>query len=265
MAVQITTFADLWGERLDRELGSEDRAALFTTARRKAAVNEAALEWVKQTESFVKQTSLVMVNATREYDVEASAVLTADDFLWVAAQGVEWAFTDANGAVAYRAGDDFPRKDIPVLNRENPGWRNGSASEFPSSWYLRRDGGKTYFGLSEPPAITAPETAAVTLPYVAKPLTLTADADGIYAVSADALEVLEPWLQAIAHYAAALLEPLRKNYQAEQRQRTLFAAQVADYLQRQRPKGGQRIQVSRAYYRDARGGAVSRTLDPRIY
>lgn len=266
MAVQITTFTDLYGERLTRELGSEDTTHLFTTARRKAAVNEAALEWVKQTESFVKQASIVLVNGTREYDLESSAVLTADDFLWVAAQGVEYALTvTATGVVTYRSGDDFPRKDLPLLHRESPGWRATSATALPASWYLRHDGGKTYLGLSEPPLIAAGETAAVTLPYVAKPLSLSADADVPYSVSSDALEVLEPWLQGIVNYAAALLEPLRKNYQGEQRQRTLFAAQVADYLQRRRPKGGQQILVSRAYYRQARSGMYDRPLDPRVY
>jgi len=79
------------------------------------------------------------------------------------------------------------------------------------------------------------------------------------------LKVLRPWHQALVHYAAALLEPLRKNYAGEQRQRQLFAAQVADYLQRQRPKGGQTVKLSRHYYRDARRRGSDRGYDIRIW
>jgi hypothetical protein len=45
-------FVTLYGLELDRELGSADRTVLFTTARRKAAINAAQLEWVKRTECF---------------------------------------------------------------------------------------------------------------------------------------------------------------------------------------------------------------------
>jgi hypothetical protein len=44
------TFLQLYGDYLDIELGSADRTALFTTARRKDAVNRAQLEFAKQTE-----------------------------------------------------------------------------------------------------------------------------------------------------------------------------------------------------------------------
>jgi hypothetical protein len=262
MGVLSTTFLELYGERLNRELGSEDVTELFTTARRKAAVNEAALEFVNKTECFQKQVEVALTDEQREYDLEA--VISANDFLWVYHQGVEYRHTDADGNVTYRADQEFPRKDIPALNREYSNWRNASATQLPASWSLRRDGGQVYLGLSEPPEIGASESAAVLIPYVAKPTEQTDDSEVPFTVSADALEVMEPWLQGIVHYAAALLEPLRKNYAGEQRQRNLFAGVVADYLQRQRPKGGQSILVARNYYADARGRS-RRVLDPRIY
>ena len=263
MALQSTAFAELYGERLHRELGTEDVQELFTTVRRKKACNEAALEWVKRTKSFVKWVSITLTDDVREYDLEATATITADDFLEVSAEGPEYQFTDANGDVTYRSGRDFPRKDIAILQRESPGWRAADAANYPTSWHIRKDGGKVYFGLSEPPEIAGSESAAILLPYVARPLVLTDDADVPYAVSSDAMESLEPWLQAIVYFAAALLEPLRKGFAAEQRLRNLFAGEVAAYLQEQRPKGGQAVLLARNYYREARGRS-GRGMDPRV-
>jgi hypothetical protein len=260
----MADFLDLYGARLDRELGSADRDALFTTARRKAAINEAQLEWVKQTESFTRQVSITMVDDTQEYDLEAVGILSAQDFLWIAAQGAEYAWTDANGDVTYLSGETFPRRDVPVLNRHEPGWRNVEAVSLPTSYYLREDGGTTMLGLYPKPAIEVTESAVVTLPYVAKPTDMSADADVPFTVSSNPKTVLVPWHQALVHYAAALLEPLRKGYQAEQRQRGLFAGLVADYLQRQRPKGGHDVMVAHNYYRAARQSAL-RPLDPRRF
>jgi hypothetical protein len=263
MAVQSSSFSELYGERLTRELGSDDTSELFTTVRRKSAINEAALEFVKQTECYQKQADITLVDDTREYDLEASAILSADDFLWIASQGVEYAFTDENGEVTYRSGDDFPRRDIPLLNRQYGGWRNTDTTTYPASYYIRRDGGKTYIGLSEPPSIGASESAKLILPYVAKPTEITDDSEVPFTLSTDALEVLEPYLQAIVHKAASFLEPLRKNYAARDMQNNLFAAVVADYLQKQRPKGGQSVLMARNYYREARRG-MSRRVDPRV-
>lgn len=258
----MAAFSDLYGERLNRELGSADVSELFTTARRKAAINEAALEWVKQTESFIRQASITMVDGTSEYDLEAVGIISSQDYLWLASQGVEYAWTDANGDVTYAADDTFPRRDIPVLNRTLPGWRNADDVSVPSSYYIREDAGTTFFGLYPGPAVEATESAAVTLPYVAKPADMTADADVPFTISANPKSILVPWHQALVHYAAALLEPLRKGYQAEQRQRGLFAGMVADYLQRNRPKGGQQVSMAHNYYRTARRGMGQPAVDP---
>ena len=259
----MATFLELYGERLHRELGSSDTAALFTTARRKAAVNEAQLEWVKQTESFLRQGSVTLADGVREYDLEAAGVISAGDFLWLASQGAEYVFTDTNSTITYTTGDDFPRIDVSTMNRDDAGWRNVAAARTPSSYYLREDGGTTILGIAPKPAIAIGESATVTLPYVAKPTDMTADADEPFTVSSNIKTILRPWHQALVHYAAALLEPLRKNYAAETRQRNLFAAQVADYLQRHRAKGGGRIRFARNYRAEASRMTVRR--DPRVY
>ena len=261
----MAAFSDLFGERLDRELGSADRTALFTTVRRKGAINEAQLEFCKQTECFTKSVSITLSDGTREYDLEA--VISAADYLWIAKDGVEYVFTDADSNVTYRSGDDFPRYELSTLNREHNGWRSADDTTYPDGYYLREDGGKVYLGLKTPPDIGASESASITLPYVAVPPDMSADGDEPYTVSSDSKKSLRPWHQALVHYAAALLEPLRKNYTGEQRQRTLFAGQVADYLQRKRPKGGQMIAMGHNYYRAARGRYVSSVAqrDPRVY
>lgn len=260
------TYLQLYGEALNLELGSDDTTALFTTARRKKAINDAQQEFAKQTECFTKSVSIPMVDNTREYDLEV--VITADDFLDLAKDGVEFVFTDASGNVTYLSGADFPRIDLPTLNREQSGWRSTTKAEKPSSYYIREEGGKVYFGMSEPPSVTAPSTASVTLPYVAVPPDMTGDTNEPFSLTAgsDPKRSLRPWHQVLVNYAAALLEPLRKNYAGEQRQRALFAGGVADYLQRKRPKGGTRITMARDYRGEASGRKLTGPLaDPRVW
>jgi hypothetical protein len=254
----------MYGEGLNRELGSDDTTALFTTARRKQAINDAQLEFAKQTECFTKSASVTMVDATREYDLEAIA---ADDFIAPAKDGFEYVYTDANGDSTFLAGDDFARIDYYTLGREQPGWHNVAKVTMPDGYYLREDGGKVYLGLTQPSDVTAPATAAVTVPYLAIPPDMTGDTNQPFSLSAgtDPKRSLRPWHQALVHYAAALLEPLRKNFPAEQRQRALFAGMVADYLQRHRPRNGTRITQARDYRGEARGTFYGPREDPRVW
>ena len=46
----MTLFSSLYSARLDRELGTDDSTVLFTTARRKAAINEGQAEFADLTE-----------------------------------------------------------------------------------------------------------------------------------------------------------------------------------------------------------------------
>lgn len=251
------TYVELYGTNLDTELGSADRTSLFTTARRKDAVNRAQLQFAKDTECFTKSASIALSDGVREYDLEA--VISADDFIAIAKDGAEYVFTDASGNVVYRSGDDdFPRIDLDVLNREQSGWRNGQNANFPASYYIREDGGKVYLGFSEPPSIGAGESASVTLPYVAMPPDMASDTDEPFSLASgsDPKRILRPWHQALVHFAGAILEPLRKNFAGEQRQRQLYAAIVADYLQRKRKRGGSRVVFAKDY-RSGRYGRVA--------
>lgn len=262
----MATFSELYGERLTRELGSADTTSLFTTARRKDAVNQAQTEFAKQTECFQKTVSIPVSDGTREYDLET--LIAADDYVSLAADGVEYVYTDAAGNVTYVSGDEFPRLDLDVLNRERVGWRAASNAQFPDGYYLREDGGTIYLGLTQPPTVTSGDTAALTVPYVAIPPTMVSDTDEPFSDSAgtNPKRAVRPWHQGLVHYAAALLEPLRKGFTAEQRQRQLFAGLVADYLQRHRKKGGSQILHAHDYRRAARRHpAQGRSADPRVW
>ena len=249
-------FLQLVGDYLDIELGTADRTVLFTSARRGDAVNRAQLEFVKQTECFTRQVTISLADGTAEYDLDATGIISSGDFLWIAKQGVVHKFIDANANATYTVGEDFPRIDIAELDLIDPGSRSATATNTPTSYYIRQAEGSCFIGVYPSPEIGAGESASLTVPYVAVPATMVADADEPFSVVAGTspLRTLRPWHQALVHYAAALLEPLRKNYSGEQRQRQLFAGYVADYLQRDRPKGVQRIQPVHDYYRAARGG-----------
>lgn len=264
----MATFLQLFGEYLDAELGSADRSNIFTTAKRKDAINRAHLEFAKQTGCFQRVATITVVDGTQEYDLDATGIISAGDYIDVAPQGPEHKYTDSGGSITYTAGEDFPRIDIPQLNRESSGWRSTTAvSEKPTSWYLREDGGSLYFGLVPVPDIGAGDSAVVTLPYLAIPPDMTDDAHEPFSVvmGTSPKRTLRPWHMALVHYAAALLEPLRKNYQAEKRQRELFAGMVADYLQKQRPKGGQRVTFARNYYAEMRTRFQGSRVDPRSW
>lgn len=249
----MATFGDLYGTLLDRELGSADRTDLFTTARRKAAVNEAQKEFVRLTECLTSQGTISIVDGTAEYDIEA----TLTSFLWIAKDGVEIKNVGTSRTVWY-AGDDLVRCDIPQLNREEPGWRSASAGT-PTKYYIRDDGGKTYLGFYPAPDVGAGETWTAYVTYVVNPTDMSLDADEPFTVSSDVKITLRPWHQALVHFAASKMEALRRHFTLEDRQRQLFAAYVADYFQHQRRKGPQRVQYLRNYRGELRS---SRPPDP---
>lgn len=253
------TFVDIYGDYLDRELGTTDRSASFKTATRKTVSNEGMREFNRLTNCFVKQVSIALTDNVSEYDLES--VITAADFLRLSKQGVEVKKVDASGNITYYSGDQLPRRDIPWLNRFQPGWRTATKGQ-PLSYYLREDGGSEYFGLYPGPSIAAGETHTGIIPYVALPPDMSADADVPFTVSGNAKTSLTDWHKAIVHFAAAQLEKyVRKNQQGYSDQMQLFGGYVSDYLQQQHPKGGQQVSFARTYYRQ-RGG-IQRVQDPR--
>ena len=248
------TFATLYGTALDAELGTDD-TNLFTTVKRKAAINNAQRWFVTQTECLIRTGSFSVSDGTSENDHEAQII--AGDFIKLAQKFSPeiWIAESGQDTVHY-AGDTFPRRDVDWLNRHELGWRNQEG--YPCSWYLRAEGGTMLFGIYPTPDVQSGETWTAKVPYVAEPADMSADGDLPFTVSSNALIALEPWHDALVYYAASELEKLRKGTE-----RSVFLFQratqrVQDYLDKQRMPGGKAVRLARNYRTDARrmGGAV---------
>lgn len=236
------TFVDLYGTELDRELGTTDRTQRFTTVRRKAAINAAQLEFVKRTSCLTKQTTIAMVDATQEYDIEA----TITDFGGITAQGVSIKIVDSGGNIRYIEGNDLIETTVERLNVEQPGWRADSPST-PLYVYHRRDGGTVNLGFHPAPDITAGDTWTILLPYWMIPADMTADIDEPFTVSSNAIKSMRPYHRGLVHYAAYDLEKLRKDEQRAALQLQLFEQSVAEFLAEMTPKHGTRVRLDRNY------------------
>ena len=103
-----------------------------------------------------------------------------------------------------------------------------------------------------PTRITSSETAKVILPYVAKPSSMTADTTTPFTFSSVVREDLEPYHQALVHYAAAQLEKLRRDAEASQYQMQQFLGYIERYTRTQEPIGGWQVRMGRNYFSEVR-------------
>lgn len=248
------TFLELYSTFLDIELASSDTVQLFTTVRRKAAVNAAQGVFVRMTGCTKVYGSVALTDSTGEYDLEVvlfPSITMVPDYVRMAGPPSVKITTTATGAVRWIQGDqDFPRRDPEELDREEPGWRNVSDGT-PISWYLRDDGGSTYIGLHPEPKIPSTETWVLVVPYVALAPDMTTPIELPFTINAGPIKRLIPYHQALVHYAAALLEPLRKNYSGAQHQMALYTSIVAQYFQQLREDGPDQITFKRDYRGEA--------------
>lgn len=252
-------FVTLYGTELDRELGSADRTSLFTTARRKAAINAAQLEFVKRTECLSLETTVPLVDDTQEVDIEASVT----DFGWIAKQGISIQITSGT-TTRYIEGDDLTVTSIERLNTEQPGWRAVSAGT-PTHVFIRRNGGTLNLGLHPKPSITAGDTWDAIVPYVLVPDDLVNDADVPFTVAANPILSLRPWHRALSYYGAFDLEKFRKDTGRSASALQLFEAEIEKYTAVNKPKGERRVRFVRDYRRTAQHGLCypRRNWDPR--
>jgi hypothetical protein len=256
------TFEELYGEALDHELGSADRTERFTTARRKRAINLAQREFARLTDCFQRESQIDLVHDISEYDLES--VINDDAFLRFADQQPWLKITEQPEKVLTRTGNDFPRIDIPLLDREQPSWRGGGPAQ-PSSWYMREDGGRMLFGIVPVPRILAPQTWSAFIPYSAYPADMVLNTDQPYATASsggNSKMVLRVYHQGLVHHAAATLEKLRRNYPQMNFQQSMFRDMVADYLSRRQPTGGTRVSLARNYFREASRHRTGADADP---
>jgi hypothetical protein len=250
----MPVFSSLYGTRLDRELGSADSTQLFTTARRKSAINEAQEEFARLTNCLERKSSIAITAWTGEYDLNSSAVLPAQDFYEWAPRGVEFRYTDASSNVHVLHGDDLPRRDPNWLDRYEPGWDVSTwasttvMQQVPSFWYERIDGGARYLGFTPLPSSGSSASMEAFITYQARPTAMTSDTNEPFMVNSSVRFDLRPYHQALVHYAAHQLEKLRRDDQASERQLQKFLGYVQQYLQAMRKKGGTSLTFARSYF-----------------
>jgi hypothetical protein len=253
----MSTFLTLYDDLLDIELASADLTQLFTTARRKQAVNDGMQTFVRQTGCTKTYGEISIVDGVGEYNVYA--FLTD----WIRRMGPPSIRIQHGATARYLQGPfDFPRHDPEELDRISPGWRSVSAAT-PASWYLREETGQLLLGATPAPSITVGDVWDWIVPYLAKPSVLSAASSEPFTVGGAVLLRLEPYHQALVHYAAGLLEPLRKNYAAAQRQMSLYNGFVEEYRVQEQKDGPDQITLLRDYYGEQQRG--TRAQDPRSW
>lgn len=258
----MTIFSSLYGGRLDRELGSEDRTVLFTTARRQAAVNEAQLEFADQTECLQRSSTITIVGGTGEYDLNFDPSSIVGDFIRWSKEGVRFVYTDASSNVTELVGDDLVRRDVPWLDRYEPGWRTStvasSVMQLPTKYYMRVEAGRLLLGFTPIPSTGSSASAKAIVPYVCAPIPMTSDTHepfGHYDLTSTGTAMvgikrtdLRPLHQALVHYAAGQLEKYRRDKEASQGQLQMFYSYVQRYWQNARTKGGQALTFGKSYF-----------------
>lgn len=256
----MAIFSSLYTGLLDQELGTDDSTQLFTTARRKRAVNDGIAEFAKLTDCFQRRATVTLTGGTAEYDLNTTSVISGGDFARFSKEQVEFRYTDAAGDVTILAGDDLVRRDVEWLNRYEPGWADdttaSSVQQLPVAYYQRFDNGAAYLGFYPKPCTGSSASAVAIVPYIAHPAPLTSDTSEPFAGRVD----LRPYHRGIVHFAAYQLEKLRKDDQASDRQLQRFMGYVQQYLQDMRKRGGTALTFAKAYF--TRRSLVD-TRDPR--
>jgi hypothetical protein len=251
-------FLTLYGHALDFELGSADRTELFTTERRKLAVNRAQREFARLTQCYIREFRVPLVNGTSTYDIEAA---TGSAFVNFSRRPVELIRT--KGAVVTQT--PLARHDVPWLDFHKAGWRDSEVKGTPEVVAYNPDAGAANIILVPTPAVPASETWAVLVAALATPSDLLADSDVPFQLALDAPTQLEPYHWAIAHFAASLLERLRKDTEAVEHQLALFGAYVSDYLGGRRPRGQHnRVSQQRNYLKPSHVSGALVQGDPRV-
>lgn len=249
-------FLELYGDALDMELGSADRTNRFTTAKRKLAINEAQTEWIRVTGSFTRTASHGVLADTQEYDLQ---VLIGDDMFMRLAKRQPYFSMNDGSDTTYLEGDSFQRFYIEDLDRDEPGWRDAPAGQ-PKGFYIREEGEAFYIGLHPTPNEPVGSTWVLHVPYVAYADDMVDDAD----VPFEGAMRLRAYHRALVHYAAYLLEKLRRNYSVAQQQHAAFLAWTQEYLGDNANPAGDRVSYDHNYF-SAAGRSGSDAVDPRRF
>lgn len=250
------TFLQLYGEELTLQLASDDATNRFTTARRKAQVNNGQREFVRLTECVKRNGALPLVDEQATYDLEAAFT----DFWWLSErEGISIAIDDGTTVRYLVEGKDLERVDKRRLDREHPGWRSADPGT-PRFFCLDRDGGALNLCFFPPPDIAVGETWTATVPYVPSVPDMVGASDIPFTFAGNPLKSLEAWHLACTHYAAYKMETARKRYNEAKDQLQFFAALVKDFLDKQKVPGGDQVAYAHDYMatlNQRRAGAFS--------
>lgn len=251
------TFVELYLDALDHELGSQDRAQLFTVARRKAAVNRAHKEFARLGKiSLPREVVIPVVNGTAQYDLDAA---TADRFASFGRPPLRLRST-GTGRVAATS---LVVRTTAWLDEARPDWRDSQADGAPE--FIAHDprDGVNYLVFVPIPRSAVSETWELVVPYQANPANMVGDAEEPF----DGRPDTEPYHWALAHFGAAILERLRKDPDAEKNQIAKFGAYIEDWNATRRPPGAHKhVLMQRDYLREvsrARSHSVIVQGDPR--
>lgn len=261
----MTQFSSLYRSRLDEELGNEDSTVLFTTARRKNAINRGVKEFADLTGCLVRRITFAVTGGTAEYDLNSTTVIPAGDFAGFQKDGIEFRYTNASSQLTILARDDLPRRDIDWLNQNEPGWRQSTVAssiiQLPRFHYVRMDGPAYLLGFTPTPSTGSSASAAAMLTYLADAPVMVNDTDEPYTFSTGVRFDLSIYHQGAVHYGAHVLEKLRRDDQASDRQLQKFLGYVSRFFQDQRIPGGRQIRQARSYFKrrgsDSFGSALA--------
>ncbi len=248
----MVQFSSLFGTRLDRELGTDDSTVLFTSARRKAAVNEGAVEFANLTGCLTRWATFTGTGGTSEYDLNSTTIIAGGDFGGFAKEPVEFRYVDASSNVIELSGDSLPRRDIPWLHQYRPSWRlstvASSVMQLPELYYERLDGSARFLGFTPVPSTGSSASFTVRVPYLADAPVMTSDTNEPFTFNSSVRLDLSGYHQGLVHYAAHQLEKLRRDDQASDRQLQKFLGYVSRAIQDMRVRGPRAIRQARNYF-----------------
>ena len=261
----MAVFSSLYGSWLDHELATDDSTILFTTARRKAAINKGQDEFARLTKCLPRRSSVTLTGGTAEYDLHSTTVIPSGDFMEWAPFGVEFRYTDASSNVTVLAGDDdLPRRDVKWLHTYEPGWQistvASSIQQQPTCWYERIDGPARFLGFYPVPSTGSSAVMEAFVTYQARPTAMTSDTNEPFTVNSSVRTDLRVYHQALVYYAAHQLEKLRADSQKSAQHLQMFLGYVTQYLQAMRVKSGQTLTMARSYFAPRQDASAS---DPR--
>lgn len=252
-------FERLYAPELNLLLNTSDSQVLFLSALRQQGVNDGLMEFAARTKCYVRRSTIAVSCNTTEY-----VLSTISDFARISPMGLAeyWHTSSGGSSISHftqLAGDDFPRRDELWLNRYEPSWRTSTTPQkFPRMHYMRKDGGLSLIGLSEPPDVGSSDVVKLIVPYVARPQAMTSTGDIPFTdTSGNRRDDLTEYHIAFAHYAAYKLLPLQGRVQEAGANLQLFESYVQRYQGDNRPEGGQHVTFARNYFRETRRSGVS--------